>query len=63
MKESDKSHNTKKSYQTAINKLIEFEKTFNTKLRFIDINMDFYNKFNNWMLNSTYTNGKDPFLH
>lgn len=57
--ESDKSYNTKKSYQTTINKLIEFEKTFKTKLRFIDIDMNFYNKFNNWLLNSTYTKGEE----
>lgn len=57
--ESDKSYNTKKSYQTTINKLIEFEKTFKTKLRFIDIDMNFYNRFNHWLLNSTYTKGEE----
>lgn len=58
MDETDKSPNTKKGYLTTINKLLEFEKTFKTKLRFVDINMDFYNKFNSWMLNTTYTIGK-----
>lgn len=57
--ESNKSYNTKKSYQTTINKLIEFEKLFKTKLRFIDIDINFYNKFNNWLLNSTFTKGED----
>jgi len=57
--ESNKSYNTKKSYQTSINKLIEFEKLFKTKLRFIDIDINFYNKFNKWLLNSTFTKGED----
>lgn len=57
--ESNKSYNTKKSYQTTINKLIEFEHELNIKLRFIDIDMDFYNRFNSWLLNSTYTKGKE----
>ena len=57
--ESNKSYNTKKSYQTTINKLIEFEKLFKTKLRFIDIDINFYNKFKNWLLNSTFTKGED----
>lgn len=55
--ETNKSYNTKKSYQTTINKLIEYEEIFNTKLRFIDIDMDFYNKFNKWLLESTYKKG------
>lgn len=45
---------TKIGYTTTINKLIEFEKVYNVKLRFIDIDIDFYNKFKNWMLTSTY---------
>lgn len=45
---------TKIGYTTTINKLIEFEKVFNVKLRFIDIDIDFYKKFKNWMLTSTY---------
>lgn len=55
--ESNKSYNTKKSYQTTINKLIEFENECKVKLRFIDIDMDFYNRFNSWLLNSTYAKG------
>lgn len=57
--ESNKSHNTKKGYQTAINKLIEYEKAFKVKLRFIDIDDAFYGKFYNWLLNSTFTLGDD----
>jgi hypothetical protein len=57
--ESNKSYNTKKSYQTTINKLIEFENEFKIKLRFIDIDIDFYNRFNGWLLNSTYTKGDE----
>ena len=57
--ESDKSYETKKSYLTTINKRIEFENTFKTKLRFIDIDINFYNKFNNWLLNSTYKKGDE----
>jgi integrase len=57
--ESNKSYNTKKSYQTTINKLIDFENEFKIKLRFFDIDMDFYNRFNNWLLNSTYIKGDE----
>jgi site-specific recombinase XerD len=57
--ESNKSYNTKKGYQTTINKLIEFENAFNTKLRFIDIDINFYNKFKSWLLSSTFTKGDD----
>jgi len=52
--ESNKSYNTKKSYQTTINKLSEFERIFKTRLRFSDIDMNFYNKFNNWLLHGTF---------
>lgn len=55
--ESSKSYNTKKSYQTTINKLVEFENAFKIKLRFIDIDINFYNKFKSWLMNSTYTKG------
>ena len=48
------SESTKKEYGSTINKLIEYEKTFKTKLRFIDIDINFYNKFKNWMNKSTY---------
>lgn len=53
--DSDKSKNTKKSYQTTINKLIEFEKKYKVKLRFSDIDTNFYNKFKKWLLDSTYS--------
>lgn len=55
MNESDRKENTKKSYQTTINKLLEYEKKYRTKLRFIDIDIDFYNRFKKWLLESTYT--------
>ena len=52
--ESDRKEGTKKSYQSTINKLVEYEKYFKVKLRFIDINIEFYNSFKKWMLRSTY---------
>ena len=51
---STKSERTKKGYTTTINKLKEFESAHKTKLRFIDIDIDFYNRFKNWMLHSSY---------
>lgn len=54
-----KAKDTKKAYNNTINKLKEFEKEYKVKLRFIDIDIDFYNKFKNWMMNSTYKNGED----
>lgn len=56
---STKSDRTKKGYTTTINKLKEFEKEYKVKLRFIDIDIDFYNQFKNWMLNATYVKRKD----
>jgi len=56
-KESQRKVETKKSYNTTINKLLTFEKKYNLKLRFIDINIDFYNMFMDWMLSSTYKRG------
>lgn len=53
-KESNVSIGTKKSYMSTINTLIEFESVYKTKLRFIDIDIDFYRKFEKWMLNRTY---------
>ena len=55
---STKSDRTKKGYTTTINKLKEFEKEYKIKLRFIDIDIDFYNQFKNWMLNATYVKRK-----
>lgn len=53
-KESNVSVGTKKSYMSTINTLIEFEAAHKTKLRFIDVDIDFYRKFEKWMLNRTY---------
>lgn len=51
---STKAERTRKGYTTTINKLKEFEKAHKVKLRFIDIDIDFYNKFKKWMMYSTY---------
>lgn len=51
---STKTERTKKGYTTTINKLKEFEEAHMLRLRFIDIDIDFYNKFKNWMLQSSY---------
>lgn len=59
---TDKSYNTKKSYLTTINKLIEYEIKYKMKLRFIDIDIDFYNHFKQWLIESTYKKG-DKDLH
>lgn len=56
---STKTERTKKGYTTTINKLKEFEKAHKVKLRFIDIDIDFYNKFKNWMMQATYVKKKD----
>jgi integrase len=53
--ESDRKNNTKKSYQTTINKLLEYEKKYKIRLRFVDIDIAFYNKFKKWLLEETYT--------
>ncbi|SBW05642.1 tyrosine-type recombinase/integrase [uncultured Dysgonomonas sp.] len=55
--ECQRKEETKKSYLTTINKLLAFEKKYKVRLRFIDINIDFYNRFMNWMLTSTYKKG------
>jgi integrase len=62
MKDSDRAKNTKGSYRTTINKLIEYEKKYHVKLRFADIDINFCNKFKKWMLESTYTK-KDVEYH
>jgi integrase len=61
MGESDRKGRTKKGYQTTINKLLEYEKKNRIKLRFVDINMDFYNKFKKWLLASTYIKGDEEY--
>jgi integrase len=55
---STKCERTKIGYSTTINKLKEFESACKVRLRFIDIDIDFYNKFKNWMLRSTYIRKK-----
>jgi integrase len=60
---SDKKDRTKKSYQTTINKLIEYEKKFKIKLRFIDVDIDFYNKFKKWMSESYYEKDKKKYYY
>jgi len=54
-KEADRKSGTKRTYQTTITKLRQYEQKYHIKLRFADINIDFYNKFKKWMLESTYT--------
>ena len=53
--ESIRSIETKKGYITTINKLEEFEKRYRIKLRFVDIDITFYNKFKKWLFEQTYT--------
>jgi len=53
--ESNRKITTKKSYQTAINKLIEYEKKYKTRLHFVDIDINFYNKFHKWMIENNYS--------
>lgn len=57
-----KSERTRKGYTTTINKLKEFEAKHRLKLRFIDIDINFYNRFKKWMMESTYEKG-DKELH
>jgi integrase len=54
-KESIRAIETKKGYVTTIHKIEEFERQYRTKLRFIDIDINFYNKFKKWLLTQTYT--------
>lgn len=58
-KDSKRSENTKKSYQTTINKIEEYEAKYKVRLRFIDIDMEFYESFKDWLLNSTYKKGEE----
>jgi integrase len=60
-KEATRSLETKKKYTTTIHKMEEFEKQYHTKLRFIDIDIHFYNKFKKWLLEQTYTKGKKEY--
>lgn len=47
--------NTLKKYQTAYNKLLAFEKETKKKLRFEDININFYNDFQFWFYNKAHS--------
>lgn len=46
---------TIKSYTTILHKLIEFEKKYNKRLKFEDIDMQFYNKFREFMFNQKFS--------
>lgn len=46
---------TIKSYTTVLNKLIEFEKKHNKRLKFEDIDMQFYNKFREFMFKQDFS--------
>jgi len=52
---SIKNYNTLKSYQTIINKLIDYETEYRLKLKFEDINIEFYNQFRNYLLKNKYS--------
>ncbi|MDR2086134.1 MAG: site-specific integrase [Dysgonamonadaceae bacterium] len=52
--EAIRAKETKKRYMTVINKLKDFENQFHTKLRFIDIDIRFYNQFKKWLLEQSY---------
>jgi hypothetical protein len=52
--ESDRKNSSKRCYETTIRKLQEYEKKRNVTLRFIDINVSFYNDFKKWLLGNTY---------
>ena len=47
--------NTKKSYQTIINRLIDYEHKNNIRLKFDDINMSFYNHFRDYLIKNKYS--------
>ncbi|MDR1981650.1 MAG: site-specific integrase [Tannerellaceae bacterium] len=52
--ESIRQNRTRMGYITTIHKLEEYEKQFRVKLRFFDIDMDFYRRFHKWMTESSY---------
>lgn len=52
---SSKSPITVKKYVTALNKIIEFEKSQRKQLRFEDINIEFYNRFQQWFNKFEYS--------
>ncbi|MDR1436564.1 MAG: phage integrase SAM-like domain-containing protein [Candidatus Symbiothrix sp.] len=59
--ESNRKEHTKKHYETTIRKLEQFENRYKIKLRFIDINIDFYNKLNEWLIKQTYTKDRKEY--
>lgn len=58
---STRSFHTKQGYETALKKLKQFEKVHKTKLRFIDIDINFNNKFRKWMLSTRTRRLKIPY--
>jgi integrase len=59
--ESIRAIETKKGYNTTIHKLQDFEKQYRVKLRFVDIDIEFYNKFKKWLLTETYRKGSNEY--
>ena len=51
----NRSKNTLKTYQTVLNKIVEFEQENKVKLKFEDINMNFYDSFKRFLLNGDYS--------
>ena len=47
-------HESKKKFYTCLNWLNDYEREFNTRLTFDDINLEFYNHFRQLMMNKTY---------
>lgn len=52
---SDKSISTKKGYQTTINKLKEYESHIGVNLKFEDIDISFYNKLKQYLINKDHS--------
>lgn len=50
-----KDTSTVRKYVTTLNKIIAFEKVSHSKLRFEDINIEFYNNFKKWFYNLGYS--------
>lgn len=52
---SDKSISTKKGYQTTINKLKEYESHIGVNLKFEDVDISFYNKLKQYLINKDHS--------
>lgn len=52
---SVRSHTTINKYTTTLNKLKEYEKEKRKRLRFENVNIDFYNDFQNWFYRQGYS--------